>query len=273
MKYENCQRKRTDDLNSPDYSISTPENVDLHLELAGIGNRILAALIDSAISFLIIGCIAVFCILISLLIERTGIAGPQHSMIVMCIAGIAVLICFFIHFGYHIIFEGIWQGQTPGKKVAQIRVIETNGQPVSWAGVFIRNIVRALDVGLFLIGLLVMIINRNEKRLGDLAAGTLVIRERKSDLSVADIKLLTDAKEDLLLDVGRVSPQEYDLLARYLRRRSTLADSHRPLVATRLEQYFREKLGEEPEVGSNRTGGPDRFLEKVYLSYRARGAE
>lgn len=257
-------------MNSPDYSISTPENVDLHLELAGIGNRILAAVIDGAISALIIGCITVFCILIALLLEISGVAGQNRSVILMSIAGVAVLISFFIHFGYHIIFEGIWQGQTPGKKVAQIRVIETNGQPVGWSGVFIRNIVRALDVGLFLVGLLVMIINRNEKRLGDLAAGTLVIRERKSDLSISDIKLLTDAKEDLLLDIGRVTPQEYDLLARYLKRRDSLALSHKPLVAARLEEYFRDKLD---ETAPTEPGGADKFLEKVYLSYRARGAE
>lgn len=257
-------------MQSPDYSISTPENVDLHLELAGIGNRILATLIDTLIIWSIILSIGLIFLVLGIAIEASHALAMPRSTIMLVAAAIAIFVAFFLNFGYNIFFEGIWQGQTPGKKVAQIRVIEANGQPVGWAAVCIRNLVRVLDTGLLLVGLLVMLIDKNERRLGDLAAGTLVIRERKSDLTTADIKLITDAKADALMDIGRVTPEEYDLLARFLKRRNTLSNTHRPIVAKRLETYFRDKLSEIPQ-GENDVS--ERFLEKVFLSYQARGAE
>ena len=121
-----------------------------------------------------------------------------------------------------------------------------------------------------LVGVLSMLINKEERRLGDLAAGTLVIKERKSGLATSEIKMLTGATPDALLDVGRVTPEEYDLLARFLRRREKLAAAYRPQVARRLEDYFRDKLSEpvtkEPE-------GSEHFLEKVFLAYQARAHE
>ncbi|MBZ0186161.1 MAG: RDD family protein [Candidatus Obscuribacterales bacterium] len=199
---------------------------------------------------------------------------------------------FAITFCYHIVFEGIWQGQTPGKRVTQIRVIETNGQPVGWSAVFIRNIVRVLDTWVCLIGLLFMLVNKSEKRIGDLAAGTLVIRERKSDLATRNIKLVSAPEADSLLDIGRITPQEYDLLAKYLRRRDKMVDSHRPQVAKRLEDYFRKKLAQPAsEVPTqistqistqtppeNLAKSPaafqsEVFLEKVFVSYQARAQE
>jgi uncharacterized RDD family membrane protein YckC len=180
-------------MQSPDYSISTPENVDLHLELAGIGNRVLATLIDTLIAWTVIITIGLAFILVGFILDQTKVLSLPHNTLLMVTAMIAIFVAFVINFGYNIFFEGIWQGQTPGKKVARIRVIETNGQPVGWSGVCIRNLVRVLDTGLLLIGLLVMLIDRNERRIGDLAAGTLVIRERTTDLATSDIKLLTGA--------------------------------------------------------------------------------
>jgi len=258
-------------MQSPDYSISTPENVDLHLELAGIGNRVLASMIDTIISWTAIIGIALVFLIVGIILEQT-IPGLPRNTILTVMAMILMFIAFIIMFAYNIFFEGVWQGQTPGKKIARIRVIETNGQPVGWAAVCIRNLVRLLDTGLLLIGLLAMLIDKNERRLGDLAAGTLVIRERTTDLATGDIKLLTSAQPDSLLDIGRVTPEEYDLLARFLKRRITLSPTHRPVVAKKLETYFREKLGEVPG-GEVKSDNAESFLEKVFLSYQARGLE
>jgi uncharacterized RDD family membrane protein YckC len=259
-------------MQSPDYSISTPENVDLHLELAGIGNRVLATMVDTLISWTVIICIGLTFILVGFILDQTRVLPLPHNALLMVTAMIAIFVAFVINFGYNIFFEGIWQGQTPGKKVARIRVIEANGQPVGWSAVCIRNFIRVLDTGLLLIGLLVMLIDRNERRLGDLAAGTLVIRERATDLATSDIKLITGAQADSLLDIGRITPEEYDLLARFLKRRLTLSPTHRPVVAKRLESYFREKLAETPG-GEGKADEPETFLEKVFLSYQARGLE
>lgn len=262
-------------MQSPDYSISTPENVDLHLELAGIGNRVLATMIDTMISWTAIVCIALAFILLGFLLDQLHILSLPQNALLGFASMVAILVAFAINFGYHIFFEGVWHGQTPGKKIARIRVIEANGQPVGWAAVCIRNLVRLLDTGLLLIGLLVMLIDRNERRLGDLAAGTLVIRERTTDLTTGDIVLITNAEADSLLDIGRVTPEEYDLLARFLKRRKTLSPTHRPVVSKRLETYFREKLNETdtPMDSSTKGDNAEAFLEKVFLSYQARGLE
>src|SRR5579885_3015281 len=164
-------------MSKPDYLISTPENVDLHLELAGMGNRIFACLIDTLLSYAMLLLLGLACTLFLGLLEAVPMAERLRTIIDYCVLGLAIFLVLAVIFGYYIFFEGTWHGQTPGKKVARIRVIEQNGQPVSWPAVIIRNLVRAADTAVLLIGLLVVMIDRNERRLGDLAAGTLVIRE------------------------------------------------------------------------------------------------
>jgi uncharacterized RDD family membrane protein YckC len=256
-------------MHSPDYSISTPENVDLHLELAGLGNRILAALIDSTISLITIGLIALVAwgvfTLVSMGPLPSNVKGIAYGFILM----IAMFIAFFIQFGYHIFFEGTWQGQTPGKKVAQIRVIEQNGQPVTWPAVIIRNLLRAIDMGLILIGVLSMMIDKNERRFGDLAAGTVVIRERNSELLTSsddDLKLdSTSAHDSAIVDVGRISPQEYEILVSFLKRRQRMEKAQRPIVAAKLQEHFKEKLGD-----STTEAAPEAYLEALFRTYRSR---
>jgi uncharacterized RDD family membrane protein YckC len=254
-------------MHSPDYSISTPENVDLHLELAGLGNRVLASLVDTLISYAM--CAGLW-ILIWLGCSLVGMANlPAQAAAIACgiIIMIAMLLSFAILFGYYVFFEGTWQGQTPGKKFAQIRVIDQNGQPINWSAVWLRNLLRVIDLGFMFIGLITMVIDKNERRLGDLAAGTLVIKERLPDLSTASIVVSPASKENAaMLDVGRVTPQEYELLISFLKRRDKMAKSQRPLVARELEQHFRDKLAEP----SNGNQNSEQFLEKIYTAYQSR---
>lgn len=255
-------------MSNPDYLISTPENVDLHLELAGIGNRVLACLIDTAITFAMITALAAVLWGVWIAISLAGLPSSTQALVAAVILMGFVLLSFFIWFGYFIMFEGFWQGQTPGKKLVNIRVIEQNGQPVSWGAVLFRNFMRFLDEGVILIGLLIMFIDRNERRIGDLAAGTLVIRERLSELPTQEIVPATGSELAVTIDAGSISPQEYDLLVNFLRRRGTLAKSQRPLVAQELAKYFREKLSEPIEKSS--AGEAEPFLERVYSAYRSR---
>ncbi len=257
-------------MNKPDYSISTPENVDLHLELAGLGNRILASLIDQIISaFLVLGFI-VLMLLLCMGIDRMGFPAEIKSKVLIYLGMFAIFVIFLIQTGFHIFFEGVWQGQTPGKKLAQIRVVEANGQPVGWASVFIRNLVRTIDTGVVFVGLLIMLIDKHERRLGDMAAGTIVIRERTQDLAQDKILLETQAKPDQLLDIGRLSPQDYDLLLQFLRRRKKLAQDFRPQLATQIETYFRDKLDRKMQSDETLKAKPEEFLEIVYTSYQER---
>jgi len=252
-------------LSVPDYLISTPENVDLHLELAGAGNRILACLIDTLLTYGLMTGVTIVCWCIDYLIGTAPILPSARVVIAVIVTVIGFVLSFLIYFGYFIYFETAWQGLTPGKKVAGIRVIEQNGQPVSRSSVFIRNLLRVIDEGLLLIGLLVMIIDPKERRLGDLAANTIVIRERKTSFSTTDLKLTAQLSESDAFDAGRISGEEYELLLSFLKRRQQLDRSHRIAVANKLEEYFAQKLG----VPTNQANA-ELFLESVFLSYQAR---
>jgi uncharacterized RDD family membrane protein YckC len=250
-------------MSQPDYLISTPENVDLHLELAGIGNRVYAYVVDSLLSVALMLLVGLACFFIAAVMGPALKNSSLGAWVMFSIFGLTILAEFAIYFGYFIYFEGTWQGQSPGKRLAQIRVIEQNGQPVGWPAVFIRNLVRVVDVGMAVIGVLVMVIDRHERRLGDFAAGTLVIRERLSAKPGGiDLSMVPSTK---MLDAGRLSPREYDLLCSFLERRDQLAPSQRPLLARNLESYFRQKL-QEPSAGES----SEFFLEQLYVAYQAR---
>lgn len=252
-------------MSQPDYLISTPENVDLHLELAGLGNRIMACMIDTTLTYALLLLVGVTCLLIVSGINFVPVSTGIRSGLMYTAVGVTILLCLFIYFGYYIYFEIKWHGQSPGKKMMNIRVIAENGQPVSAGSVFIRNLIRVADMGLALIGLLVMLVEPREKRIGDLAAGTLVIRERLSGETSGPVVLKYPATEDLHIDIGRLSPKEYEMLISFLSRREKLAPEQRQLLAIRLEQYFRERLGE-----NNDTFSPEPFLERVFSAYQVR---
>lgn len=170
----------TDALNE-EYTIHTPENVSIGYAVAGIGNRFIAALVDSALlgAALIVGQLL-------LLVALALAGGPglalseatmnwQQGMVVAVYA----LATFSLIWGYYILFEWLWQGQTPGKRVSKIRVVRMDGSPPRFLDIAVRNLVRIVDflpVG-YGIGLVVMFFNRESRRLGDLAAGVMVVKD------------------------------------------------------------------------------------------------
>src|SRR5207237_9825415 len=131
------------------------------------------------------------------------------------------------------------------------------------ASPFIRNLLRNADMGRVLIGLVVMLIERNERRIGDLAAGSLVIRERLAEEVPALIHLNTAPLPDGALDVGRLTPREYEMLLSFLSRRERLSPDQRAILARRLDNYFRERLQESADGD-----GPEHFLEHVDQAYQ-----
>lgn len=247
----------------PQYSISTPENVDLHLELAGFGNRVLACIIDTLVSAVINTVLIIVLIGIWFLLKQLSLSPGTLALWSTYLLMIATTGSFAIVFGYYLFFEGLWQGQTPGKRFLDIRVIEQNGQPITWSSAIVRNLVRLIDQGLLLIGFISMLIDKNERRLGDFAAGTIVVRERTPKASIARI-LISPTNQNATLDVGRMSPDEYDLLTTFLKRRNQLKAA-RPVVAGQLEKYFKRKLNAE-----DFPTGAENFLESVYASYQSR---
>ena len=251
--------------NSPDYLISTPENVDLHLELAGLGSRLWAAFIDMALIYLGILIAALVAGFASGMIAAMNIPTDTKNSLYLYIGGICILIIFALQFGYYILFEKLWQGQTPGKRIAHIRVIEADGQPVNWAGVIIRNLIRIIDMGLLMLGVVIMIFDKHERRLGDMLGGTLVIRERLPELSARTLKIEAETPTISFVDAGQINPDEYHLLVSFLQRRKAMNSSSRFTLARDMEAYFRKKLNPEPKGES-----AENFLEKVYLAYSER---
>jgi uncharacterized RDD family membrane protein YckC len=172
-----------------EYTIDTPENVTFGYEVVGIGSRFIGALIDS----LILGTLLFLLNLI--FIAALSIIGwwqdgsmfsddPASGSAEWWAGGILIALYFLLNFalfwGYFILFELLWRGQTPGKRVAKIRVVDMEGNPAGFTAIAVRNLVRLIDFfpAGYGLGLVVMFCNRRARRLGDFAAGTLVIREQ-----------------------------------------------------------------------------------------------
>lgn len=166
--------------------ISTPEQVAFEYEMAGIGSRFVAALLDH----LILGTVLVLILLAISFVNFLSLFSADGDATPFIVSAILVLIFFAVFFGYFIVFETVWNGQTPGKRAGNLRVIRRNGQPIGAGEAMIRNLVRLVDFlpGFYGVGLVVMFIDKDARRLGDFAAGTIVVREglqtRLRDVSV-----------------------------------------------------------------------------------------
>ena len=145
--------------------IETPEGVELHLRAAGTVSRALAFSIDFSVRVLIY-------ILLSIVLAFAGRMGK----------GIFLIAFFLLEWFYPVLFEMYWNGETPGKRMFGLRVLNDNGTPVGWGASLVRNLLRAVDFLplLYCFGLVSMLISRDFKRLGDLAAGTVVVYHERA---------------------------------------------------------------------------------------------
>ena len=158
-------------------NIETPEQVDLRFNIAGIGSRFVAILLDHLI------VLAMYVIEVFLMVIF-DVKLPQayaHSDIAhKWFLAIMIFFNFVLFWGYFALFEAFWQGQTLGKRVMKLRVIKDSGRQITFFESLARNLLRLIDYlpGLYLVGVITMLCNKLNKRLGDFAAGTLVIHER-----------------------------------------------------------------------------------------------
>ncbi len=159
--------------------IDTPENVIFNYEIAGIGSRFIATLVDSTIIVLL----QILVILVTFVVGTLSFdAFNLGEELYVWFAAILGLISFLLFWGYYIFFEMVWNGQSPGKRIIGLRVLRSDGTPVSFAGSTIRNLIRLIDfLPLYYgVGVVTMFIDRRSRRLGDMAAGTQVVHDRKS---------------------------------------------------------------------------------------------
>ena len=246
---------------------STPENVELELTLAGIGNRAWALFIDYLILALIILLFVIIGLIISLVFINfwTSVFGSQAPL---WLFGIAIFANYVIYSGYFVFFETIWQGQTPGKRFAKIRVIRDDGRPVRLAQTALRFLLRPIDEFLF-IGAILIIFNRWEKRLGDWAAGTIVIQNQAPNISqnLSISKSGEDFATELLqnADLSNLLPDDFAVIKEYLQRRHKLSLKGKTDTSSRLAKDLKEIIN-FTELPANINA--DQFLEAVYLAYQ-----
>jgi uncharacterized RDD family membrane protein YckC len=168
------------------YDLRTPEQIDLQYDLAGLGSRFMAIAIDMLIQGTIAAAlVAVFGLGATIFaVNFRDLFGRDGFLVLSVGVAVAILLIFLLTWGYFLIFELIWNGQTPGKRVAGIRVLTTRGEPVTLVHALVRNLLRLVDIlpTSYMIGTISILVTRRGQRLGDLAAGTVVVRERHAEL-------------------------------------------------------------------------------------------
>ncbi len=183
---------------------------------------------------------------------------------------VAIIIgVFFVQFGYDVLFETLASGRTPGKRWTGLRVVKKGGTPVGFVASALRNILRIVDSlpGFYLVGILSVLFTANNQRLGDLAAGTLVVRERRQSTALPPLATPAPAPADsALYDFSAVSAEELATVRRFLDRRATLT----PVARDRLARDMATRLGPKV-VGPPRQWEPEAFLEYLVAAKAARG--
>ncbi|MBE7382597.1 MAG: RDD family protein [Leptolyngbya sp. SIO1E4] len=251
-------------------TIRTPESVELEFTLAGIGNRALALIIDYLLLFLSLALIILFFSLIGEQLVNLSIAlGGGTGGIELWLLAIVILLVAALYGGYFVGFETWWQGQTPGKRVAQIRVIKDNGKPEGVFQAALRALMRPIDDILF-VGFLCIVFNQQEKRIGDWLAGTLVVQsERPLGTSALKVPESSQALATQLMEqssIGNLLPDDFAVMREYLQRRSILTKRARQTLSVELAQQVREII--ELEKLPQEEMPADPFLEAVYWAYQ-----
>jgi uncharacterized RDD family membrane protein YckC len=230
--------------------IETPENVELVRPLAGIGSRMIAGIIDN---LLILGIDAVLLVLAIILtpyswsdmVDSTRGSGTWGLAVV-------ILMFFVVYWGYFVAFEMLTNGRSPGKMHMRIRVVKEGGGPIRFTDIAIRNLLRAVDsLGFYAVAGVCMFATRKAQRLGDLAAGTVVLSEQVRDYSAkADRPVRTQWETEASaagLRATGLRPQEYRILRNYWSRRDQLTLEARMRVLPGLLEPILAEAGFQAE--------------------------
>lgn len=248
------------------FNLQTPESVELEFTLAGIGNRTLALLIDYVVLLVSLFLFWFFYLIFTPQIESILENFVSINDLEMWLFAIASLISFFIYMGYFVIFESLWQGQTPGKKITKIRVIQDNGRRAGLGQATMRSLLRPVD-DMFFLGVFMIVLGKKEKRLGDWIAGTIVIQE---DRAIADANFAIDPLAQQLAqelaqhpEISQLLPEEFATIREYLQRRHVMSIKAKTHIAQKLAQRIQAILHLEEQIVK-----PDIFLEAIYIAYQ-----
>jgi uncharacterized RDD family membrane protein YckC len=267
---------------SDQLNIATPEQVEIHFPIAGIGSRFVALLADTLLQF---GAFLVIVLAVVWFLSGTHDSPASAALDTAgkwFIAAIIFLI-FCVWWGYFTLFEAYWRGQTPGKRWMKLRVIKESGRQITFFESLTRNLLRTVDAmpSFYLIGLVSMACNRANKRLGDFAAGTIVVHELREEQPLfAGPATTLVAPTPMMLDpwaarvdgvrfpadaIAKLRPADLSTIENFFARALDLPLPARAELATRMARQLCAKMQVAvPE------GNPERALES--MAHAMRGA-
>jgi uncharacterized RDD family membrane protein YckC len=260
-------------------TIETPEQVAIRFPIAGIGSRFLAVLTDTIVQILVylVLFFLIFLVISSAPESFQAIARADEEWFIAAI----ILFYFLLYWGYYTLFEAFWNGQTPGKKLCKLRVIRDSGRQITLFESMTRNLIRVVDAlpSFYAVGIVTMLCNRRNKRLGDFAAGTLVVHERAPEpalwsgtasrtitagaftpVAVPPAPMVDPNAVDLPADaVARLTADDLNVIDHFFARATDIDIPRRRALAERLAQQMTAKMGIPPPDGVT----PERVLESI----------
>lgn len=240
-------------------TITTPEGVELSLTLAGVGSRFIAAIVDAAVEAILLGALAV------LIFTTDGFGSGKNGAV-----AIYVVLVFVVFWGYDVAFEVLASGRTPGKRWNGLRVVRTGGQPIGFLASATRNLLRVVDwlPSLYLVGIVSIFASTKNQRLGDIVAGTVVMRERRASTRSPAATPLVQPWQSASVgpwDVSAITADELVTVRSFLERRNEIATGARHELAATIAARLRPKVAGVPD---DIQGEP--FLEQLVLAKSAR---
>ena len=209
----------------------------MELAPAGIGSRFLALALDTVIQAVLYVAIILLAAWLGPAIRIRWFSGTWAGA-----AGLFLMFC--IYWGYFAAFEIYWHGQTPGKRVAGIRVVKDTGRPITAIEGVGRNLMRAIDGQfLYLVGMVSVMLSRQNKRLGDYVAGTIVIHDKRTSEVKPDWSFDRPAESAVHPELAKVTEQDLILIETFLHRRMDLDGMVRLKTGIQLSEMIQRKTG------------------------------
>jgi uncharacterized RDD family membrane protein YckC len=221
--------------------IATPEGVELELVLAGLASRFMAEVVDAVLILLIVGA----------MIAVAALAGGTAGLVILSVAAGGLVMISIV---FHVAFEVLAAGRTPGKRINGLRVVMDGGEPVGLRASAVRNLLRLLEgpPALYVPAIVAILATRRNQRLGDLAAGTLVVREprgprrRRRRSATAEPDALAPGLRYAEWDVSAVTQAELAAVRSFLARRDSFAPAARRGLARDLAGRLGTKVTGPP---------------------------
>ena len=225
--------------------VETPELVSVTYTIAGVGSRARASIIDHLLILLVVLVGFIGLAVVGLVRVAADALGPWSTAILLLALSLG-------YWGYFVVFEALWDGQTPGKRMTNLRVVREGGYSVTFGASAARNLLRLVDAqpGItYAVGVIAVTFSKQGKRLGDIVGGTLVVQEaigRIPDASVArPVRPSTEAAMAAALHSALTDP-EFALLDGFIQRHRELDETRRAAFVTQLSSRFAEPLRDVP---------------------------